>query len=155
MQLIQPWLWSVPILRVDRLSKMDFLLLMAVIGSVVLDILTNISAYAGVQNPVVGLLKGCILVLIVANYRTLYSWVITLLFAGIFFIREFLIVISLNESYLIEDAVFFLRIFFFIGWLLLFYERRNRKDFLNCVLYVGVVTVTASVASQLLVQSCT
>lgn len=149
MQLTQPRRWSIPILLIDRLSKMDFLLLMAVIGSVVLDVLTNISVYAGFQNPVVALLKGTILVLIVANYRTLYSWIITFLFVGIFFIREFLIAISLPESYLMEDAVFFLRIFFFISWLLLFYERRDRKEFLNCVLYVVVVTVIASVACQI------
>ena len=31
----------------------------------------------------------------------------------------------------------------------MFYERRNRKDFLNYVLYIGVVAVTASVAFQI------
>lgn len=136
-------------LPISRLSKMDFLLLIGVIGSVSLDFLTNVFAYAGIQSPVVALLKGSILLLIVANYRTLYSWAITLAFAGIFFIREFLIATNSLESYLMDDAVFFSRIFFFIGWLLLFYERRNRKEFLNCVLYVVVATFILSVICQL------
>ena len=146
---LHPLRWSIPVLPISRLSKMDFLLLIGVIGSVSLDFLTNVFAYAGIQSPVVALLKGSILLLIVANYRTLYSWAITLAFAGIFFIREFLIATNSLESYLMDDAVFFSRIFFFIGWLLLFYERRNRKEFLNCVLYVVVATFILSVICQL------
>lgn len=148
MFLTHPLSWSMPVMPIGRLSKMDFLLLIGVAGSVFLDVLTNIFAYAGLQNPVVALLKGSILILIVANYRMLYSWIITLAFVGIFFVREFLIATNSLEPYLMDDAVFFLRIFFFIGWLMLFYERRDRTDFLNCVLYVVIATFIISVTCQ-------
>lgn len=149
MRLLHPLRWRVPVPSLGTLSKMDFVLLLAVIGSVCLDVLTNVTAYAGVQSPVVAMLKGSILILIIGSYRTLYSYLITLAFFAIFSIRELLILVQSTESYLMEDAVFFLRILFFVSWLMLFYERRNRTEFLQYVLYVVITTAVISVACQL------
>ena len=122
-------------------------LLLIVTASVLLDIVNNITLYFGVHNSAIAILKGLILVLVVGSFRTSYSYFISSGLCSVFLVRELNVAGEIDFS-LMDDAVFFLRIMFFVTWLLLFYEKRNRQTFLRCVLGIFVATVVLSVVCQ-------
>lgn len=132
-----------------NLSTMERVLLLAVAGSVGLDVLTNVTQYLGVQSSAVALLKGLILILVIGSFRSLHSYIVVCAYFGIFLCRELTASLTEGHIFLVEDTVFFLRILFFITWLLLFFELRHRTHFLRCVGYVFVATITLSVLCQM------
>jgi len=153
MRVSNPLLWKFPVpafLRsdssgVDQLSGGEKLLLLAVIVSVLLDILTNIFN----PSPAVAPLKGLLMVLVVCSFRTFFSYLVTSSFLGIFALRELNMFYTQHDVYLVGDLTFFMRIMFFITWLLVFHEKRDRPGFLRCVLEVSVATAVLSVFCQI------
>jgi hypothetical protein len=129
---------------VAKLTGGEKLLLLTVITSVGLDVLTN----AFDPSPLVAPLKGLILLIVVFSFRTLSSYCVTFAFLGIFALRELNIALSHYDVSIMGDLTFFLRILFFITWLLLFYERRQSTEFLRYVMRVSVATIVLSVLCQ-------
>jgi len=130
---------------VDRLSGGEKLLLFAVIASVLLDILTNILNPSAAVAPI----KGLLMVVVICSFRTFFSFLVTSGFLGIFALRELNMFYTQHDIYLVGDLTFFMRIMFFITWLLVFHEKRDRPAFLRCVLEVSVTTAVLSVFCQI------
>ncbi|HEY4381137.1 MAG TPA: hypothetical protein VGN01_12380 [Acidobacteriaceae bacterium] len=130
--------------NVASLAASERLLLLAVISSVGLDTLANLAN----PNPYVAPLKGLILIIVICSFRSLYSYLMTFAFLGIFFLRELNITFGQYDLFLVADATFFLRILFFVAWLLLFYERRESAAFLRYVLYISIATTILCVLCQ-------
>jgi len=158
MRILNPLLWkfpdavaatlySVPA-SVSELTGADKILLLAVVASACLDVLTNIIQYTGSHSSAVPILKGMILILVIGSFRTLYSYLVTFGFFGIFVLRELNIAIGQN-LYFADDTVFFLRILFFVTWLLLFYEKREKTRFFRCLLAIFLSLTVLSVICQL------
>lgn len=151
MRIPNPFLLAAKPIKFELAGKISFiekLLLLAVIGSVCLDVLTNVTQYAGIQSSAVAMLKGAILVFVICCYRTLFSYLVTISFFIIFCARELYLVLTESDLFLMDDTVFFLRILFFVTWLLLFYEKRQSTQFLKYVVKAFVATITISVLCQ-------
>lgn len=157
MRISNPLLWKFPDVvtaalysasaRVPALGGGEKAILLAVIVSACLDVLTNIIQYSGAHSSAVPILKGMILILVIGSFRTLYSYLVTLGFFSIFVLRELNIVIEQNV-YFTDDTVFFLRILFFVTWLLLFYEKRERSRFFSSLLGIFLSLTVLSVICQ-------
>jgi hypothetical protein len=156
MRISNPLLWKLPTpyalsvqaIAAPALTIEEIALLLSVGASVVLDVVNNITLYVGTHNSAIAVCKGLILVLVVGSFRTSYSYLITTCLCSVFLLREMQVVGEVDSS-LTDDAIFFLRIMFFVTWLLLFYEKRDRRTFLRCVLWIFVGTVALSVVCQL------
>lgn len=133
---------------IPRLRGGEQLLLVAIIASVLLDILNNVLQYLGAHSSAIAILKGLILILVVGSFRTWRSYITTLGLLSVFALRELWVVICESDFYPKDDTVFFLRILSFVTWLLLFYEKRHEKEFLRCVIRIFVLTVVLSVLCQ-------
>jgi len=155
MRISNPLLWKLPnpcALPVQAIGAPtvdigEMVLLLSVTASVVVDVVNNITLYFGAHNSAIAILKGLILALVVSSFRTSYSYFVTFGLCSIFLLRELHVAGEIDFS-LMDDSVFFLRIMFFVMWLLLFYERRGQRRFLRCVLGIFVATVILSVICQ-------
>jgi hypothetical protein len=156
MRISNPLLWKLPTpfalslraIAAPALTIGEMALLLSVGASVVLDVVNNITLYIGTHNSAIAVFKGLIVVLVVGSFRTSYSYFITSCLCSVFLLREMQVVGEVDSS-LTDDSIFFLRIMFFVAWLLLFYEKRDRRTFLRCVLWIFVGTVALSVLCQL------
>lgn len=132
------------------MQRNEIILALLAIVSVILDVLTNIALSFGAQSPVFGLLKGFTVIGVLALCKSQYTFTISFLLIFAFFCRELHLLLSGVNIYFTDDTVFFLRIMLFVTWLLLFYEKRHRSEFLDAVRKIFLLVACISVTSGML-----
>lgn len=113
-----------------------------------LDIGNNVAQYLDVNSSIFAVFKGAIIAVVLLHLRRISSLTIAIGILLVFMLRELNIVVTGQELYLFPDLVYFLRIFFFLCWLLLFAEKREHTSLLLVCSGVFIVTVYLSVLCQ-------
>lgn len=152
---LRPSLMRIPILDKWKLTWLrldvsDLLIVLSVVLSAFLDIVNSVAQYLNSNSPVFAVVKGGILTFVLLNLRRSSSLFIAIGILCVFLARELNIVITGQEFYPLPDCTYFLRIFFFISWLLLFAEKREHASLIAICTNVFVILVSISVLCQVI-----
>ncbi len=131
-----------------RLTAGEQALLFAALGSFILDVIINIIDYIGVQSSIIALFKGVIIAIILLNLRKKYSYYILFSLISIFFMRWLSLAMYGHQINIFFDLTYFLRILFFVTWLLLFNEKRDNDKFVNYFLILFIVVSSLNFICQ-------